>query len=128
MSILLDLNPTKIQIIKDVCVWEQESLMRIHTETSSLSPRMDSILNQLGINSDEYLDYSSEAFYEFQKVLENPELIKEMPPLFMALFLEIVGPEILQEELLAKYGKDFTTLIQDIENLNDITPDMFSYN
>lgn len=75
---ILEITPTKEAIIRFIAEKAQDSLLRIHGGTSYYSPKMSLILRKLGLTKDEYLQYSSDSFYDFQVVLEEPSKIKEM--------------------------------------------------
>jgi hypothetical protein len=126
MSILLDLDPIKLDLIKDVCVFEHESLMRLHVGKSPISDQMSTILDELGVTEDEYLSYSSEAFFEFQKVLEDPTQITEMPPVFMAVFILVCNT--WQDDLSIKYGDVFYQFREEVKNLASLKPSNLNFN
>lgn len=126
MSLLLDLTPTHISIIKDICNYEHDSLIRLHTGTSELSPRMGELLDELGVTPEEYLDYSSEAFYQFQKLLEDPNSITQTPPVFLATFLAVA--EVWDEELKSRYNGEVSSLLANLEGYFKIKPQILDLN
>ncbi len=115
---ILDLTETKADIIRFICTKAQDSLLRIHSGTSVYSPKMSLVLRKIGLTYDEYLEYSSDAFYDFQMVLENPRIIKEMPKGFTADFLGIA--DIWAEEIRVEFGNVYDELILEIYKLNQI--------
>ena len=127
MSIILDLNPTKIAFIRDVCGIEHDSLMRLHHGTSEESPHFQERLEQLGLTQEEYDDYSSEAFFEFQKVSEDPTLIKDMHPILIAMFLEIC--ELWKEELLERHPKQvYYEVVNSVMDIKQFKPTNLNLN
>lgn len=112
---LINITPTQEQIIKDVCNFEQESLIRIHSGTSTLTPRFAELLEERGLTMEDYEDYSSEMFYNFQCVLEEPPLIRDQNPLFYLVFLEAC--EHYKDILEKEYGEHFTDLRDAVRSL-----------
>ena len=123
---LLDTTPARIPIIQRVCELEHESLIRLHSDNSVYSPDFAERLAEGGITLDDYLEYASEAYYEFQKVLEAPHTLVHMPPLFFYVFTEVCL--YFKEELVNTYGDDFIDFMDDLSNVIDIKPNLFTQN
>lgn len=115
---ILELTEPKKAIIQFVCTKAQDSLVRIHSGKSVYSPKMSLILRKLGLTYDEYLQYSSDAFYDYQVVLEDPEKIRSMSKGFTADFLAIA--DIWEPELTPAYGESYLELLTEIYQLNQL--------
>jgi hypothetical protein len=127
---LLDLTQAKCELIISICNLEHESLLRLHTNTSTISPRINDYLRKLGISEDEYkeyaLDYHSEAYFGFQRVLETPALVSKMPAIFMAVVLEII--DAYQDELMELYGEEVVELANDLLKILGLYPGSLNFN
>ena len=124
---LLVLTPAKTELVKVICQLEHESLIRLHTGTSTLSPKMEEHLATLEITQEDYLQYSSEAFYEFQRVLEDPKLIISMPKIFMAVVLDVIEA-FRNEPELTHFGAWVEIFESEIMTLLNLTPDQLNLN
>ena len=124
---LITLTPTKIELIKVICNLEHDSLLRLHSGTSTLSAKMEEHLIALEITKEDYLNYSSEAFYEFQKVLEDPPLISQMPPLFMAVVLDVIEAFRNEPELMI-FGAWLSEFEEEIMQLLKLKPNHLNLN
>jgi hypothetical protein len=87
---------------------------------------MSLVLRKIGLTYDEYLEYSSDAFYDFQVVLEDPSRIKSMSKGFTADLLGIA--DIWAEEIRQEFGSAYDELISEIYQLNQIQLTALSQN
>lgn len=126
MMQLLEITQTKKRIIRYVCKAAQDSLLRIHDGKSVYSPKMSLVLRVLKLTEDEYLSYSSDAFYDFQRVRENPELISDMSKGFIHDFTKYAL--LLQKDLEKLYGPEVGVFIQELQGIHNIRLDYLNMN
>lgn len=123
---LLELTNTQIQIIRDICKAAQDSFIRLHSGNSIYSPRLSLILKKLNLTEEEFITYSSDAFYDFQRVLENPTILNQMSKGFTGDFIKYA--EYLREKLYIQYGSEIDELIEELQGLHvlKLTPINFN--
>lgn len=111
----INITPTQEKLIQDICVLEHESLLRLHSGNSQISDTLMEQLEDNDMTMDDYLDYSSDMYYDFQKVLENPKLIEDQKPLFYMVFLEVC--KHWEPWLIPEYGDHLKDLADAIKAL-----------
>lgn len=123
---VLEITDVDREIIRFICGKAQDSLIRIHTGKSVYSPKMSLILRKLNLTLEEYEDYSSNAFYDHQLVIEDPERLTQMPKTYLAYFLRV--SEVWELELKEQFGKKAKKLLSVLTDINRLTPTFLNLN
>lgn len=111
----INITPTQQKLIQDICTLEHESLLRIHSGTSQISDTLADFLEDHDMTMEDYLDYSSDMYYDFQQVLEDPLKLETQKPLFYFVFLDLC--KHFHDFLYPDYGDHLLDLIASVTAL-----------
>lgn len=114
----LELTEKHKSFIKLVCDLEQESLIRCHSHDQSQVDAMAEQMNAEMITIKEYQQELSNAFYEFQVVMEEPEKILQMDAHYIGIFKIMM--EIYHERLINSYPDIYWEFLATIETLTTL--------
>lgn len=114
----LELTEAHKKFIQRVCELEHETLIRCHNHDEDYLDRLAEYLNAERITLKEYHKELSNAFYEFQVVLENPEQINEMSGHYFDIFYGMMG--IYNKELQDEFPDIFWPFLNHLETLKNL--------
>lgn len=112
--------------IQRVCDLEQNSIISCHTHDQEFINRIADNMNAERLTVREYQKELSNAFYEFQVVLEEPEKLTQMDIHYLSIFQEIV--EIFHKRLSREFPDVYPEFMEILDMLTTLKESNISLN